>query len=582
MNNELVSKNKKLSPFLLTFLISGAFIVLIRLVINFSTPLIPGTNGAYYLVQVKSVVQTGTLAFADTPLVFWIEGGLAWAINLFVNNINSAVMISLKLFDSILPFLMSLPLILVLTKKYKETSPFSGISIVLLTSLHIFGLMMVSELQKNSLGNALMMFSICFIYLASTERKLLYWLAGLAFFVLTALAHIGSFSVLIVLVCGYALVYMIMAIKDLKKKWFLPVAVLVALALVAILLWKFMPEKFGLLDDVLSLPVKLFSNSWINSAFAFLSVPGARFPVIEFLSLTLNHLIVAISIVNHKKSWTQKDNSTKALSLSLAFAVLFFSSPLLGQDYAQRLFMVSYVPSIALALIFFLDDNKKVKTMTMVVPIVAFVCVSLLSMLQFRLMPAVTEDQVAEIESFGKKISGEKAIVVTKHGWEWWTAWLTGKPVLQQYHVDPGIWSQYQSVYYMKSTQSDVLFRISALQSFPEVDVPNDSIEYFKGEKIHAYKVIKPQEGARYGLPEAKGIVSEKLEGRLVMLTPTGKITIHLDNDTVVEKQASLEKGSALLVWGRRMLFVSDIKATRITKDNNPLPPPTRNGPSER
>lgn len=579
MKNGLVSRNLRISPFVLAFLISGVFIMMLRLIINFSSPLMPGTNGAYYLIQAKSVIQTGSLAFADTPLVFWLEGGLAWLVNLFVNNIDVSVTFSVKLLDSLLPVLVGFPIAYVLAKKNTETNVFNGVSIVLMVSLHLFGLMMVSELQKNSLGNVMMMFAICSFYLGVGEKKVLYHIAGLAFFVLTALAHIGSFSVLVVLLFVFIISYVIIDIRKLVKKWLFAVVLLIALVLVIIAALLIMPEKFGFLKDVLDLPFKLFSNSWLNSAFAFLSVPGARFPFIEFLSLAINHLIVAISLVSLKRTWLEKDNMTKASYISLAFAILFFSSPLISQEYAQRLFMVSYIPAVALALVFLLDANKKVSTMPMFAWMTVFTCISLLSMLQFKPMPAISQAQFFELKDFGQKVEGQKAIVVTKHGLEWWVGWVTGKPVLQQYHITSSIWNEYESVLYMKSVGQQNP-NSSTPQQFMEVDVPKDAVELYKGQTLQVFKVSTPQNTSELGFPDAKGVVVESMENRLKLATPTGIVQIRIDEKTVIDSQASLDKGSALMVWGKKTFILSDLKATKISKDTNPLPPPARKQPN--
>lgn len=566
---------KKISPFMMTFIVSAVFIALVRALINFSTPLVPGTNGAYYLVQARSVMQTGSLAFADTPLIFWLEGALAWIINLFAKDVNLSVASSVKLLDCILPALAGLPVALVLARKMKDVKPFSGISTVLLCSLHIFGLMMVSELQKNALGNVLLLFTLCYLYLAIEDKKISYWVLGSAFFILTALAHIGSFAVLVVLLSVFLLTHVVVNFRNILKKWLFPVIGCLLLIAVFVLLPTLMPGKFSFLTKLSQMPGKLFSNSWINSAFAFLSAPGARFPVMEFLSIALNHLIAMFALVNLIKTWGQKNNAMKAVYISLIFTVILFSSPLLGQEYAQRLFMVSYIPAIVLAMVHVLDTQTRVSAMPSTVAMAIFSAISLLSIIQFRPTPAITMSQYNDLSSFGKKIESQKAIVVAKHGLEWWTAWTTGKPILQQYHVEPTIWDEYQDVYYLKvSGETEV--NHFASQTFTEVEIPKDSKEFFTSQSIQAFQVITPQNNAQYGIPDTKGIIIDVSKKGLLLMTPQGRIFVRIGSDAVIESDAKIEVGSNVQVWGKKTLILSDIIAGKIAKDPNPLPPPSR------
>ena len=63
-----------------------------------SGELLPGIDGAYYWVQVRSILDDFTLAFDDLPLVFWAQSLLA----LIVGDIPLGVRISDALFSDLL------------------------------------------------------------------------------------------------------------------------------------------------------------------------------------------------------------------------------------------------------------------------------------------------------------------------------------------------------------------------------------------------------------------------------------------------------------------------------------------------
>ncbi len=76
----------------------------------FSTPLVPGMNGAYYLVQARSLLEHGHLGIPDLPLTFWLHAGLAKLFQ-FVSGLpqDDAIVWAVKLADAALPPLAALP-----------------------------------------------------------------------------------------------------------------------------------------------------------------------------------------------------------------------------------------------------------------------------------------------------------------------------------------------------------------------------------------------------------------------------------------------------------------------------------------
>ena len=48
----------------------------------FSTPLVPGINGAYDLVQTRALIGQGKLGIPDLPLTFWLDAALVKIIRL--------------------------------------------------------------------------------------------------------------------------------------------------------------------------------------------------------------------------------------------------------------------------------------------------------------------------------------------------------------------------------------------------------------------------------------------------------------------------------------------------------------------
>jgi len=58
------------------YLLFGGLLLVLRLVFNFSYELIPGINGGYYPLQIRTVLESGRLGFPDMPLYFYLNAGL--------------------------------------------------------------------------------------------------------------------------------------------------------------------------------------------------------------------------------------------------------------------------------------------------------------------------------------------------------------------------------------------------------------------------------------------------------------------------------------------------------------------------
>ena len=97
----------------------------LRLGILFSTSLVPQTDGAYYLAQVRSILGGGGLRFSDTPLLFWIQALVALVL----------------IFTTVLDF---------------QSAKIGGVKLVdALAALTIGLVKMTGDLQKNSFASAL-------------------------------------------------------------------------------------------------------------------------------------------------------------------------------------------------------------------------------------------------------------------------------------------------------------------------------------------------------------------------------------------------------------------------------------------
>jgi len=127
--------------------------------ILWSTELMPGMNGAYYLVQARSLLQKGALAIPDLPLVFFLHASVAALLDwLTPLSQNEAVFVAVKTCDALLPAFAVVPVMALAAAWAKPDRINLGLAILasILVPASAVALMMVGDFEKNSLGIAFM------------------------------------------------------------------------------------------------------------------------------------------------------------------------------------------------------------------------------------------------------------------------------------------------------------------------------------------------------------------------------------------------------------------------------------------
>lgn len=113
--------------------ITSGFAVVLGIWVKLSLtngPLLPGLDGAYYWVQVQSILNNFSLAFSDLPLILWIQAILAW----IIGDVQLAVRIS----DAVFPALSAIPIYLIARQFKNPLLPSIAILVVLLNPIQLY------------------------------------------------------------------------------------------------------------------------------------------------------------------------------------------------------------------------------------------------------------------------------------------------------------------------------------------------------------------------------------------------------------------------------------------------------------
>ena len=416
--------NGNLTPVVLTAILSLA--VAVRAWLLFSTPFMPGVNGAYYLIQTRALLDRGTLGLPDMPLTFGVQAALAgllawpgWMAS------SDAILLAVKLCDAVLPVLVALPVFLLIRRWAACLGRGDAVPLVgaALSVLALPWLLIVGELQKNSLA---------LVFLALLMLLLRDWLqtparrrgaALLACLVPLGLTHIGVLGVALVLVGATLLVFGIRQGRQLKPWDYLPwiLAGLVILAATsALVAWKFDSSRIERLATALSNPSAFASDGRQGPA-----APSGESFLETWWSFAAFSLAVFPSLVLAWRRRRELEPADLALIVGSAVTVLMITGPWFGADKELRFSLIALLPTLPLVGFAVLHLERAWLRRTLLGVAVAAGLVTSLPAITQGGRAVLDQPTMEELGSLAPLITDPaRTTIVTEHGAEWWCAWL--------------------------------------------------------------------------------------------------------------------------------------------------------------
>ena len=419
--------------------------------ILWSTELMPGMNGAYYLVQARSLLQKGALAIPDLPLVFFLHASVAALLDwLTPLSQNEAVFVAVKTCDALLPAFAVVPVMALAAAWAKPDRINLGLAILasILVPASAVALMMVGDFEKNSLGIAFM----CGLAWAlhewmnhpGTKRLIL----ATVLLGLVGLTHIAVFGTSLLLVASTLLVF---ASTQGRESWLRvarlgAVALPVALVAGAIVFWKFDPERVQKLLGAVSQPAVWMRASLIQGP----TMGGPR--LFPFL---LNALAVGTAVTVAIKRRRALPPGTVALITGAALTVVTLTGPWMQGDKVFRLQM-NAAPLTRLCVLFTVLQIGKGSTRAAVgFPLFALLLTPSIFAIREGGRPIITPEARNELRRLADQIDAPSTtLIVARHGLEWWTAWTLGNHIAQPQALQSADWERYRSVSFLEEKRS--------------------------------------------------------------------------------------------------------------------------------
>lgn len=430
--------------------------------LHFTTPLVQGMNGGYYLVQARSLIEKLSLAIPDLPLTFTLHALLAKTIHLLTTlSLNESVMLAVKLADSILPALLVIPVMLLGKAWSREGSKIDLIVSALAAVLIAAGgpaLLMLGDFEKNSLGLALLCTLVWALHrwvAEPTSRRMMLAVAVLG---LIGLTHIGVFGTTLIFASATLGAVTLAHGREgfVKVGRILVFAAPVVIVAASIVFWKFDPARVQKLLHAFSEPGDYLSGAGgppgMKSAGAPMMMPGMNgsgwmqwVPTIVFFAASLS----ALGIV-----WWQRRRiglQNLAVVTGLAITVIVITGPWVHGDKVMR-FQLNAVPLAVLCLLFAL--LRIPRTWWRGVPAVLLLGLGLVPTVEKLASgprPIITEQAARELQQLSASVEDPaRTLIVAHHGLEWWTAWTLHTHIAQAQALKPEDWTKYKYVWFIE------------------------------------------------------------------------------------------------------------------------------------
>ncbi|MCX6895968.1 MAG: hypothetical protein NTZ16_10820, partial [Verrucomicrobia bacterium] len=461
----------------------GLFILLAaaaRAWLHFHTPLVPGMNGAYYLVQARCVLERGTPGIPDLPLTFYLHAAFAWLVQHLAGVSQAdAIVFAVKLLDSILPPLVAVPLFW-MGRRWTRKQGFSTTTVLVPAVFACLGaqaLGMAGDFQKNSLGLIWLAALAPAAHVFLEKQNWRSALAPLGIFALLGLTHIGVLGAAIffaaaLVVCG-AVVAGRAAIRKLLAVAGVGLAILAVAGLVVYLAYDparvkrlvrtvLAPQTFASQDDKkhpsgfrppAARPAMRPDGNNLPPGFGLPpNAPGLTLlrrvpwlPAALFLGVGGAGLAVAVA----RRKFLPANDVALALAAALTCAVL--GGPFFAMDKAMRLRLIAAIPA-ALTFSFLLANTRWaiVRRALGALVLAATVFSAAIFLCNGGRHAIVSEETVAELRTLREFASPpESTLIVARHGLEWWVAWTLHTHIAHADSVAAEDWTRFKNVFYL-------------------------------------------------------------------------------------------------------------------------------------
>lgn len=525
---------------------------------NFYQPTING-DGAYFALQVKSILTHFKLALPDMPLYFYFTALftkiLIW---LHIAGSDHAIILAIKIIDIVIPALSAICVFL-LAKKLAGKENNLKYSDYLMTAFSVlffpYMLFLNGELQKDAVGIALIFLCLMSLYFFSVSNKK--WPVNLLIILAVGvLVDFGIFVVMLFFILIFALFHA-GRIRERLKIQHIRAFIIGGILLIAIFclsIYLFDPQRARRL---ISFPLEMISNPviafWLNGDRTF-DPSNAYIILINLLTL-----VALILLTIHRKSMNK---SQKYFAYSLAVSTLVIASPLLCVEFAWRLYILSFIPvTIVYLIIFKLPLSKITRGI--------FYCLfSLLLIYSIRVglvahrKPQMSKEAFAELHAMKENVKlQDNSVTVTRLFPGWWYALYMDTKVCQDYDLTKKDFKKYSAVYLLHQTKGNIPINMNFIDY--EDSIPGDATSIYKGKYFELYQLNKNM--ILKEMPNKAPIIAGEIHNITSdqFSVNDGKLNYIILFNAL---KHNLKDGDRVKIWGERKPLSIKVTATAVVK----------------
>lgn len=515
MTNSSASLNKKqLFPWWPVFILI-LMAIAIRAYIT-SSPyhyILAGADGPYMLLQTRSMLEHFRLAIPDMPLLFALGAGLAKILQwLHIATEGESVLLSVRIVDALLPPLAAIPVFLIgreiwdtgkhgdgMSEKLgdersEKSGVLSGIPFYLMVCyavLNFTPLVIFSyQLQKNALATVWV-----FLFLYYVIRLIKYtdkndFIKALIVLAFCAFTHFGSFGILLF----FSLVIKIWWFANTEKgyrKSVLKNAWMAGLAFLAILIFLIVrdPARF---QRLVSIPLKLFEGPVLLFALA-----GQNFLLKGFTLIVvgISNLLAVVAIIIIFRNRKSMDRVSMNFGYAMSLCTILLASPLLGLEWANRLFMLAYIPLVVLYMIVFNVIENKWFRVRLSMLFVGLISLSLMNALFSKPPMSISENAYKSFRNLGILFI-QSDVIVGRQDLRLLGSWEHRTKGVPQYMLTKDEFTKYHAVYFIRQVSG----KNPGLRD-PEPEIPVNASPVYHDEYFEVFR-----------LNDSKGLRAEKLK----------------------------------------------------------------------
>jgi len=409
------------------FIIVGLLAILIRLFINYRYELIPGINGGYYPVQIRSILKNGALGFPDFPLYFYISAFASKLLSILTAlDVNQIILNVSKTSDAVILPLSLIPLYYIIKHFNKnKMSQVQELLFVLFAVISFAPFVLVSDLQKNAFAIPLFFSFLLFVFYYLQDKWRKDFIFASFFYLLIGLSHFGVFAVA-------TITLLIFLFIDLQKR-----SIVLGFILISIFLAFALIFDYNRVIRLAHVGSTVFENPVIISD---------RIHPPDILNYLFSYTIIGIGFYYTFIEKSILTDGNKTILRSLIITLFIFTLPIYDIEYANRLNLITFVIQLVSVIVLYKALKRPLKGI-----LNFFIVIMIISPFIFQVhrskIPCITYQAFNDLNNLKEHIIYPKdTIVIARHGLEWWSGWVLGTYIGQDKAIDADLFDKYKNV----------------------------------------------------------------------------------------------------------------------------------------